>query len=268
MKRFLVLILIIITAYYTFGGKAAKYNIYQITPQIGAEYEVHRPNMTANKHNSDSLHIALIIIGVFMAIAAAILFGWRFNHFAVAIIATAVFAACIVVGGLLNISPTDKSIEKAIETDKSLVQLNKKAHGFYKTAQLIEYFRVQQLSDSKIIELSNRADFHYVTGKMITNNKAFETAVRNVSGKDFDITKKSLRDHYNEIDEGIDFYDQAKKIKKEYIKLAKQNEKNAENEAKEAKKLERKQKIEDAKINALKKIEKGLNKLSDVLEEN
>lgn len=265
MKRFLVLILIIMTAYFSFGRKDAKYNIYQITPQIGAEYEVHMPNLTANKHNSDSLHLAMIIFGVFMAMAAAILFGWQFNHFAVAIIATAVFAACIVVGGLRENSPTDKSIEKAIETDENLPQLSKKMRGFHKTGQLYSYFKTQQLSDSKIIELSNRADFHYVTGKMITNNKAFEDAVRKVSGKDFDITKKSLRDHYNEIDEGIDFYDQAKKIKKEYIKLAKQNEKNVE---KETKKLERKQKIEDVKINALNTIEKSLNKLSDILEED
>lgn len=83
----------------------------------------------------------------------------------------------------------------------------------------------------------------------------------------FDITAKQIKVEYDAL---MDHEEKVEKLKQDILEKLLQEEaaENGENEEIDIKKLERKQKIEETKLNALIKLKNGLDKLSEMLEEN
>lgn len=247
MKRFLVLILIIVSVYYTFGRKDTRCNMYRITTDE-VYYEetnetVFKPILDKDDRVYMVTYSAIVGFAILMAMVAAILFGWQFNHFAVAIIATAVFVGTWFVGIMLCTDNYAKAIEHVINADETLENIKLVKGGKIP----VRYF--QKLNRAKVVEIANKADYYFIIKDDIENNEVFNNAVRNVdarhnvSGKNFDIAKTSLRDHYNEINEKLDVLAKTKEVRKEYRMLMKQHNKDV----KLQKKLEAKQLKEAAK---------------------
>lgn len=176
------------------------------------------------------IHTAAIL-GLLLACGFALLFGWQFKEFAVAMIALTVCFCCVFTIMKPMSRGTRNAIVKTIENTKG---------------DKIEYRQIKKycenLSLNEMIELANRADLRYVVRlNNIDDVDSFNKAVAKVYNTSFDIRTTSLRSVHHRLEEEtgkmLSFDKKAKQIKevyKEYSKLEKQNKKLEAKQLKEA----------------------------------